>query len=80
MICQKYKCQLLLFTYSCANLMVANGVPVKVVQEWLDHATYSTTANFYSHLDYSTKIESAETIARLLDKPDENSDTDTDAE
>ena len=29
--------------HSCASLMVANGVPMKVVQEWLGHATYSTT-------------------------------------
>lgn len=35
--------------HSCASLMVANGVPMKVVQEWLGHATYSTTANYYSH-------------------------------
>lgn len=40
---------------------------MKAVQEWLGHATFSTTANYYSHLDYNSKIESAETIARLLD-------------
>ena len=62
--------------HSCASLLVANGVPMKGVQEWLGHANYTTTANYYSHLDYSSKIESAEKIARLLDKPDENSDTD----
>ena len=66
--------------HSCASLLVANGVPMKGVQEWLGHANYTTTANYYSHLDYSSKIESAEKIARLLDKPDENSETDTDEE
>lgn len=63
--------------HSCASLLVANGVPMKGVQEWLGHANYTTTANYYSHLDYSSKIESAEKIARLLDKPDEHSETDT---
>lgn len=58
--------------HSCASLMVANGVPMKVVQEWLGHATYSTTANYYSHLDFNSKIESAETIARLLDDDSES--------
>ncbi|WP_438363566.1 hypothetical protein [Ruminococcus champanellensis] len=53
---------------------------MKGVQEWLGHANYTTTANYYSHLDYSSKIESAEKIARLLDKPDENIETDTDEE
>ncbi len=66
--------------HSCASLMVANGVPMKVVQEWLGHATYSTTANYYSHLDFHSKKESAETIARLLDgnEYDEKEDKDTD--
>ena len=61
--------------HSCASLLVANGVPMKGVQEWLGHSTYTTTANYYSHLDYSSKIESAEKIARLLDKPDEDTKT-----
>ena len=66
--------------HSCASLFVANGVPMKGVQEWLGHANYTTTANYYSHLDYSSKIESVEKIAQLLDKPDENSETDKDEE
>lgn len=49
---------------------------MKVVQEWLGHATYSTTANYYSHLDFHSKKESAETIARLLDG-NEKEDKDT---
>ena len=64
--------------HSCASLMVANGVPMKVVQEWLGHATYSTTANYYSHLDFHSKKESAETIARLLDGNEGNEKEDKD--
>jgi len=46
--------------------LVANGVPMKAIQEWLGHSTFNVTANYYSHLDFQSKIESAETIARLL--------------
>lgn len=53
--------------HSCASLLVANGVPMKAIQEWLGHSTFNVTANFYSHLDYQSKIDSAETIARILD-------------
>ncbi len=52
--------------HSCASLLVANGVPMKAIQEWLGHSTFNVTANFYSHLDYNSKIASAETIARVV--------------
>ena len=41
--------------HSCASLMVMNGVPMKQVQEWLGHSTFSTTADIYAHLDYKSK-------------------------
>jgi len=47
--------------------MLANGVPMKNIQEWLGHANYSTTANIYSHLDYSSKINSANTISSVFE-------------
>lgn len=78
LILDKHKLKPLRFhdlRHSCASLLVANGVPMKVVQEWLGHATFSTTANYYSHLEFNSKIESAETIARLLDKADDESET-----
>lgn len=46
--------------------MLKNGVQMKQIQEWLGHANFSTTADIYSHLDYSSKIESAEKIAGAL--------------
>lgn len=52
--------------HSCASLLLANGVPMKAIQEWLGHSTFNVTANFYSHLDYHSKVESAETIAKVL--------------
>ena len=52
--------------HSCASLMVMNGVPMKQVQEWLGHSTFSTTADIYAHLDYKSKEGSAGVIANLL--------------
>lgn len=39
---------------------------MKQIQEWLGHADYSTTANIYSHLDFSSKLASAKSIAQSL--------------
>ncbi|MDR1002089.1 MAG: site-specific integrase [Oscillospiraceae bacterium] len=48
--------------HSCASLLHANGVSIKEIQEWLGHSTISTTANIYTHLDFSSKIASANAI------------------
>ena len=53
--------------HSCASLLLANGVPMKQIQEWLGHSDFSTTANIYAHLDKSGKDISAETISALFD-------------
>ncbi len=45
--------------HSCASLLLANGIPMKQIQDWLGHADFSTTANIYAHLDYNSKITSA---------------------
>ena len=31
--------------HSCASLLLANGVPMKQIQEWLGHSDFSTTAS-----------------------------------
>lgn len=48
--------------HSCASLMLANGVPMKQIQDWLGHSDFSATANIYAHLDYSTKLSSADAM------------------
>ncbi|MDY5001774.1 MAG: tyrosine-type recombinase/integrase [Eubacteriales bacterium] len=48
--------------HSCASLLYANGVALKDIQEWLGHSDISTTGNIYTHLDYSSKIGSANAI------------------
>ena len=50
--------------HSCASLLLANGVPLKQIQEWLGHSDFSTTANIYAHLDYRSKISSAQAWSR----------------
>lgn len=56
--------------HSCASLLLANGVQLKHIQEWLGHSDFSTTANIYSHLDYSSKISSSIAIENALELPD----------
>ena len=53
--------------HSCASIMLANGVQMKQIQEWLGHSNFSTTADVYSHLDFSAKIDSANKIALALE-------------
>lgn len=48
--------------HSCASLLLKNGVPMKQIQEWLGHSDFSTTANIYAHLDYSSKLLSADAM------------------
>ena len=52
--------------HSCASLLLANGVSMKAIQDWLGHSTFNVTANYYSHLDPRSKEESAATIAKVL--------------
>ena len=53
--------------HTCASLLLANNVPMKKIQEWLGHNEFSTTANIYAHLDYQSKISSAEAMLTGLD-------------
>ena len=48
--------------HSCATLLYANGVALKDIQEWLGHSDIGTTGNIYTHLDYNSKINSANKI------------------
>ena len=45
--------------HSCASLLATNGYNMKDIQEWLGHKDIQTTANIYSHLDISRKIQIA---------------------
>ena len=56
--------------HSCASLLLANGVPLKHIQEWLGHSDFTTTANIYAHLDYKSKITSAQAMETWLALPE----------
>lgn len=55
--------------HSCASLLLSNGVPLKQIQEWLGHSDFSTTANIYAHLDYKSKISSAQAMENGISLP-----------
>ena len=62
--CKKYT------DYICvdaiASLLFANGVPMKMIQDWLGHSDMGTTANIYSHIDSESKKASAMAIGSAL--------------
>ena len=58
--------------HCCASLLLANGVPLKQIQDWLGHSDFSTTANIYAHLDYTSKLSSAEAMINGLSLPEDD--------
>lgn len=52
--------------HSCASVLLAQGVPMKQIQEWLGHSDMSTTANIYSHLDAVTKADTGAAMSKAL--------------
>ena len=52
--------------HSCASLLLENGVPMKMIQDWLGHSDMGTTANIYSHIDSESKKASAIAIGSAL--------------
>lgn len=53
--------------HSCASLLLAKGIPMKAIQEWLGHSNFSTTANIYAHLDSNSKQLSAQAITSAFE-------------
>ena len=49
-----------------ASLMIAAGVPMKVIQERLGHSDFSITANTYSHLLQGAQADAAEKVDGLF--------------
>ncbi|MDR2356841.1 MAG: site-specific integrase [Oscillospiraceae bacterium] len=48
--------------HSCASLLLASGVPLKQIQEWLGHSDFAITANTYAHLEFDSKLKSADAM------------------
>jgi len=49
------------FTY--AGFLLANGMSMKEVQDWLGHSTFKITADTYAHLDFKSKLNSADALS-----------------
>ena len=58
--------------HSCASLLLSRGAAMKEIQEWLGHSNINTTADIYSHLDYSAKMASAGLMDGALTIPKED--------
>lgn len=52
--------------HSCATLLYHEGVSLKDIQMWLGHSDIATTSNIYTHLDFDSKINSANAILGIL--------------
>lgn len=52
--------------HSCLTALVANGIPMKVVQQYARHANYTTTANIYTHVDNKQILEALNVMTQLL--------------
>lgn len=52
--------------HSCVGLMMANGVPLERIRDWVGHSDIRTTANIYGHLEYQSKKKTAKIIEKSL--------------
>ncbi len=52
--------------HSAASLLLAQGVPARVVMETLGHSQISLTLNTYSHVIPSLMRDAADAMDRLL--------------
>ena len=52
--------------HSCASLLIAQGVDIKIIQEWLGHSSIANTGNIYGHLQFKQKISTGIVLENLL--------------
>lgn len=52
--------------HSCAAMMISLGISLKVIQEYLGHAHFETTADIYGHLTKEIKMEAFNAINGAL--------------
>lgn len=53
--------------HSCASALLAQGMSLKLVQEYLGHSTYETTDKHYGHLEMSDKIGAVHVFDDMID-------------
>ncbi len=54
--------------HTCASLLLSNGIPMKQIQIWLGHSTFSTTADIYAHLDFTAQEQSAAAMGGMFQR------------
>ena len=54
--------------HSCAPLLYEQDIQLKDIQMWLGHSDIQTTANIYSHFDYTRKEKTGKIIEKSLKK------------
>ncbi len=52
--------------HSAASLMLAQGIPLRSIQEALGHSSITLTANLYAHVGEALKREAAEAMDSVL--------------
>ena len=57
--------------HTAASIMLKHGVNMKQIQMILGHSDYGTTANIYSHLDYTDKISATKELESIIFGGDE---------
>lgn len=68
-ILKKYNMRIIRFhdlRHSCASLLIANGVDMKVVQAILGHSDFSTTANIYAHLTNKAELTALTMVSKIF--------------
>ncbi len=45
--------------HSCASLLIANGVSLKEIQDWLGHSDYGTTVNIKNPYEQNKRVKVA---------------------
>ena len=52
--------------HTTATLMYGNGVPLLTVSKVLGHSSINTTAEFYAHVDTSSKLEAVKVVSEVM--------------
>ena len=52
--------------HTCAAILLANGIRMEQIQEWLGHSEIGTTSDIYGHLEFITKIASAKQMEQVF--------------